>query len=224
MHTSWIALLLLFVGDWGNISPNPSEPIAKLKLSFAKIDEETYEAHRQQYSNQLMVDSTIVNEAGGEFSLPVDGEEKTFRCGANHQDCTYYRGFLTPLNQYVLTHCGTGYCITYLLDKASGLTTNLPSPYDSECDIPSLSKDQKKLLIFASSVFYTESFIALYERDDKTQKIDFGRYDSYESTDFRIKEIIWIDSQSIALKVFDEYGGTSGGELVNKRYLKATIN
>lgn len=195
----------------------------KLKIKFTKIDSTDYFEYKQKYSNGITVDTTIVNEAGSFFTLDVENAEKKFSCDIDYSNCNYYKGFLNPLSKYIITYCRTGYCVTYLLDKKTGTQNYLESPFDSECEIPSLSKNENKLITFSSSVFDRESFIALYEKNIETKKIDFKKYDSFYTTDWRIKEIIWIDNNSIALKIFEKYGGKSGSELINTRYLKGEI-
>lgn len=195
----------------------------KLELTFKKIDSTHYLNYKRKYVNRIIIDTTIVNEAGSSFSLNIKNTVEKFSCGKDYNDCTYYRGFLKPLNKYILTHCGEGYCGTYLLDKKTGKIHNLESPFDTECEIPSLSKNENKLIAFSSSVFNQESFISLYKNNKDSNEFEFKFYDSFQTTDWKIKEIIWIDNDSIALKVYDKYGGITGSELINKRYLKTTL-
>ena len=195
----------------------------KLKIKFTKIDSTDYFDFKKKYFNGITIDSTIVNEAGSSFSLFVENEKKEFSCDIDYNNCNYYKGFLKPLNKYILTYCGMGYCGTYLLDKRTGKQDYLESPFDSECEVPSLSKDENKLITFSSSVFDGETFIALYKKNVETKKIDFKEYDSFYTLDWRIKEIIWIDNNLVALKVFDGYGGKNGGKLINTKYLKGKI-
>lgn len=195
----------------------------KLKIKFTIIDSTDYFKYKQKYSNEITVDTTIVNEAGSFFTLDVENAEKKFSCDIDYSNCNYYKGFLNPLSKYIITHCGTGYCGTYLLDKNTGTQNYLESPFDSECEIPALSKNQDKLIAFSSSVFDRESFIALYRENAETKKIELKKFDSFYTSDWRIKEIIWIDNNSIALKVYEKYGGKTGSELINTRYLKGVI-
>ncbi|WP_111542112.1 hypothetical protein [Mesonia algae] len=207
------------VGEEQEVKENKS----KLKIKFTKIDSTEFLKYNQKYSNEITVDTTIVNEAGGFFTLDVENAEKKFSCDIDYNNCNYYKGFLKPLNKYILTYCGIGYCGTYLLDKNTGTKDYLESPFDSECKNPSISKNKNKLIAFSSSVFDRESFIALYKMNIETKKIDLKKYDSFYTSDWRIKEIIWIDNNVIALKVFEKYGGKTGGELINTRYLKGKI-
>jgi len=195
----------------------------KLKIKITKIDSTDYFDYKQKYSNGITVDTTLVNEAGNSFTLAVKNADKKFSCDIDYNDCTYYKGFLNSLNKYILTSCGRGYCGTFLLDKNTGVRNFLQSPFDSECEIPSLSKSQDKLIAFSSSVFDRESFIALYKENVETKKIELRKFDSFYTSDWRIKEIIWIDNNSIALKVYEKYGGKTGSELINTRYLKGKI-
>jgi hypothetical protein len=195
----------------------------KLKIKFTKIDSTDYFDFKQKYSNGIEIDSTIVNEAGSSFTIAVKNTKEEFSCDIDYNNCTYYKGFLSLLNKYILTYCGTGYCGTYLLDKNTGIKSSLESPFDSECEIPSLSNNGSKLIAYSYSVFDRESFIALYKKNVDTKKIDFKEYDSFYTSDWRVKEIIWIDTNLIALKVFDKYGGKTGGKLINTRYLKGKM-
>lgn len=192
----------------------------KLRIKFTEIDATKFLKYKQKYSNQIIVDTTIVNKAGSFFTLNVANIEKKFSCDIDYNNCNYYKGFFKPLNKYILTYCVTGFCGTYLLDKKTGNINNLQSPFDSECEAPSLSEDKSKLIVFASSVFDSDSFIALYKKELNTQKINFKTFDSFYTSKWRIKNLIWIDNNSIALKVFDNY---QGKKLVNVRYLKGEI-
>lgn len=195
----------------------------ELKIEFTEIDSTDYFNYKQNYSDGIKINSTIVHEAGSSFTLAVKNADKKFSCDVDYNNCTYYKGFLNPLNKYVLTSCGKGYCGTYLLDKNTGVRSFLQSPFDSECEVPSLSKNENKLIAFSSSVFDRKSFIALYRKNIDSKKIDLKEYDSFHTSDWRIKEIIWIDNNSIALKVYEKYGGKTGSELINVRYLKGNI-
>jgi len=194
-----------------------------LKLKFTKIKSTEYFDYKQKYSNGITIDTTITNKAGSSFTLPLKNTEKTFSCDIDFNVCTYYKGFIKSLNKYVLTYCGQGYCGTYLLDKNTGETNSLESPFDSECESPVLSKNESQLIAFSSSVFDTNSFLSLYENNPKTKIIDFTIYKFFNSSEWKINEIIWIDEKTIALIIYDEYGGETGSELINKRYLKAII-
>ena len=195
----------------------------KLKLNFTTIDSADYLSYKRKYSNGITIDSTIVNKAGSSFTLSLKNTEKTFSCDIDYNDCTYYKGFINSLNKYILTYCSNGYCGTYLLDKNTGETNSLESPFDSECESPVLSKNESQLIAFSSSVFDTNSFLSLYENNPKTKIIDFTIYKFFNSSEWKINEIIWIDEKTIALIIYDEYGGETGSELINKRYLKAII-
>ena len=194
-----------------------------LKIKFTKIDSTDYFDYNQKYHSGITVDTTIVNQAGSYFTLDVENVEKKFSCELNYNDCNYYKGFLEPLNKYILTNCGTSYCATYLLDKKTGTIDYLNSPFDTECENPSLSPNENKLIAFSSSVFDMVSFIALYRKNNEIKKIDFNKSESFYTSDWRIKEIIWIDNNSIALKVYDKNGGKMGDGLINSRYLKGEI-
>lgn len=192
----------------------------KLEIKFSKINSTDYLEYNQNYSNRITIDTILINNPQN-FTLVVENAKKRFVCDVDNNNCNYYKGYLVPLNKYILTNCGKSYCETYLLDKNTGTQDYLESPFDSECEIPSLSPNENKLIAFSSSVFDKESYIALYKNDSENKKLDFKK--SFYTSDWRIKEIIWIDNNSIALKVFDKYGGKTGDGLINSQYLKGEI-
>ncbi|WP_405399176.1 hypothetical protein [Maribacter sp. Asnod2-G09] len=195
----------------------------KLDLTFSPIDSTQYFDYKKKYSNDVTIDSLIINKENSFFTLSIKNTEKKFSCGIDFNNCTYYKGYLNSLNKYVLTYCGVLYCGTSLLDKNTGIQNYLESPFDTECETPSLSKDKNKLISYSSSVFDKESFIGLYKKNTETQEIDFENYETFNTSDWRINEIIWVDDNFIALKIYDKYGGITGDKLMNVRYLKSKI-
>lgn len=195
----------------------------KLKIKFSKIDSTNYLDFKHKYSNGVETDPTIANKYGDLFFLIVKNEKKGFGCDTDHNNCNYYKGFLKPLNKYILTYCETDYCRTYLLDKNTGMQHYLESPFDSESNIPCLSKEQDKLIAFSSSVFKRESFVAIYKKNTKTKEIEFSEFESFYTSDWRIKEIVWVNNNSIALKVFEKYGKNPENKLINVKYLRGKL-
>lgn len=195
----------------------------ELTIEFMKIDSLQYIKFRKDYSSYLIVDSIKKTTADSSFSLNVNNESRRFDCKRDFSGCYYYKGFLPPLNSFVITHCSTLICETFLIDKASGERQNLFSPYDNESETPVLSKDLTKMLVFASDVFGRASFISIYQRSTNKGNFDFKSFASLNTNKWKVFEVVWINDTSIALKTFDQYGGKTGNELLNVKYLKGEI-
>jgi len=192
----------------------------ELEFNFTLIDSTSYLEYKKNYFNHIVLDSSLKTIPDSSFSLYVNGEEKPFECTTDYSACIYYVGLIEPLNSYIITTCNEGSCSTLLLNKATGESNYLFSPFDSECEAPLLSKNQTKILVFASSVFGNESFISIHSRKEIGDDFNFDLGKSVNIEDFRIYEAIWIDETTIAIKTFQEFGGVSGSQPLNVQYLK----
>jgi hypothetical protein len=191
-----------------------------LIIDFSEIDSLQYIAYKKEFSNKLIIDSTKKTIPDSSFSLIIKNTEQLFDCQKDNSDCHYYKGFLPQLSSFIITHCGMSICETFLIDQTSGEIQNLLSPYDNECKAPVLSKNHNKLLVYASSVFDRESFISIYQKSGKNEDFDFKSYKSLTIKEWRIYEVIWINNTSFALITFDKYGGKTGSEALNVKYIK----
>lgn len=212
-------LCYLLLGLNGLLGQNGQELIVK----FSEIDSLQYIEFKKEYTNKLVVDSTKKTIPDSSFALVINDKNQQFDCHNDYNPCYYYKGFLPPINSFVITHCKMYICETFLIDQTSGEQQSLFSPYDNECEIPVLSKDLNKMLVFASNVFDVESFISVYQRTDKTEGFNFESYDSLTIENWDIHEVIWINDSSFALITFNEYGGQNGSETLNKKYMEGEI-
>ena len=209
-----ISYILLF-----GVSGLYAQNVTELSIEFTAIDSLRYNDFRKSYSSQVTIDSI---KRANSFSLIVNSKIENFD---NHDDNDryYYKGFLTPLNSYVLNHCSKYVCENFLLSKETGERQFLYSPYDNECETPVLSKDLKRMLVFATDVFDRGSFISVYQKIDNGEEFDYESFESWTTNRWRIFEVVWIGNTSIALIAFDEYGGRTGNELQNVKYFKGEL-
>ena len=194
-----------------------------LVVEFSKIDSLEYIEYRNEYSNPLVLDSTKRTIPDSSFTLTISNENQHFACQKDYAPCYYYIGFLPPLESFVITHCTMYVCGTFLINQNSGERHNLFSPFDNECEPPLLSKGQNKMLVFASNVFQTESFISIYQRKDKLANFDFDSFESLTTDKWKIYEAVWIDETSFPLKTFEEYGAQTGSVPLNVKYILGRI-
>ena len=211
---SIISLFLL--GITGLLGQSSDE----LNIAFTSIDSVQYQNFKKGYSSQLVIDPTKKAIGSSSFSLNINNAPQSFECKKDYSDCHYYRGFIAPLNSFVLTHCGMYICETYLINKTSGKRFPLNSPFDNECKAPVLSPDFKKMLVFAPDVFNGASYISIYTKNSSG---DFVFQNGMLSNNWKIFEVVWINDTTIALMTFEEYGGSNGNEPLNVTYLKGEI-
>jgi hypothetical protein len=219
MKTSIYILGFLILGLNGMFSQNHPE----LNIEFMKIDSLQYQRYKEDYANKLYLDSTKKTIPDSSFTLTINGENQIFNCEKDYNPCYYYKGFLSPINSFVVTHCTMDICETYLIDKTTGEQRTLFSPFDNECEIPVFSKDLNKMLVYASNVFDSDSFISIYQRTDNTENFNFDSFKIYDTNKWKIYEGIWIDETNFALKTFQKFGGKTGSEPLNINYIRGKI-
>ncbi len=189
-----------------------------LDLDFTEIDSVQYMEFKKAYSNNLVIDSTKHAITRSSFTLIIRNEEEQYECPGNDDDCNYYKGFLPDINSHVITNCGTQVCYTYLLDRTSGDFQTLFSSFDTECEVPLLSKDLSKMLVYASSVFDVESYVSVYERTDASSQFDYQNFKGIRANSWVINEAIWVDDNTFALITSETYGASGTNVLVNVKY------
>ncbi len=209
-------LCFLLVGLNGLLGQEGKELI----VEFSEIDSLQYLRFKKEYPNRLVKDSTKKTIPDSSFTLIINNKSEKFDCEKDYAPCYYYEGFLLPINSFVITHCIMYQCVTYLIDKASGERQYLFGPFENQCEVPVLSKDLNKMLIFSSDVYDKESFISLYKRTSKNEDFDFETHDSLTTDKWKILEAIWIDDTKFALKTFDKY---SGDKPLNVNFVKGEI-
>jgi hypothetical protein len=218
MKTSVAIISIFLLGITGLLGQSSTE----LSLAFTSIDSLEYQNFKKGYSSQLVQDPTKKAIGSSFFTLTIDNTPQNFECEKDFSDCHYYKGFIAPLNSYVITHCGMYNCETFLVNKSSGKRHPLNSPFDNECKSPVLSQNFNKMLVFASDVFSGSSYISIYERDSHGN-FDFESYASLITNKWKIFEVVWINDTTFALMTFEEYGGISGNEPLNVTFLKGEI-
>src|SRR5690606_9128164 len=107
----------------------------KLIVDFSEIDSLEYQKFKGEYANKLSVDSTKKTIPDSSFTLVINGKSQCFHCQMDYNPCYYYKGFLPPINSFVITYCTMNICETFLIDQSSGERQTLFSPFDNESEI-----------------------------------------------------------------------------------------
>ncbi len=195
----------------------------ELEIEFSAIDSLEYLVYKSNYPSGIVMDTSISTIPDSSFALVVANKTQHFACQKDYNDCHYYLGFAPSLNSYVLSNCFSYGCTTFLLNKTSGQQQALFSPFDSGCNAPVLSPSKDKMLVFASSAFDHKAYLSLYKRAHPKDTFNFATFEGTLIKQWRILEAIWIDETSFALMAFDEYGGKTGNEPQNLKYLKGDL-
>ncbi|GAB5556898.1 MAG: hypothetical protein SchgKO_11110 [Schleiferiaceae bacterium] len=222
-----LCFLILIVGIAFQSLAQEGPPNERLPLSFTEIRGIDFQEFKEAHDGGLEYDSSKVVIPDSAFYLEVEEEVVAFPCEQGYFDCQYYRGYSVPLNCYVITHCGSSVCYTYLVNKTTGEKQNLFGPYDNENMAPVFSPDRSQFIVWVSDVFDVESSIALYDLDPTAEVlVKAANWETpavYNTYNWRIAELLFVDSKTIVIKTYENYGGKNGNELLNVKYWKGVF-
>ncbi len=139
-----------------------------LNLFFTTIAQSEFENYYTLYNPKIYYDSTKINKQGVPIYLTTANFTIKLFCPENFNNCTSYEGFLKPLKMYITNHLGEGYSNLALIDSATDITYIPPCDFDDGNALPLISKEEKQLLIYSTTVFNRESSIALYKINKST--------------------------------------------------------
>lgn len=133
-----------------------------------------------------------------------------------------WRLFPPPLKSHIIREV-RDVSQLHLIDSISGESYILNSAEDGSN--PLVSKSENQFIIYISSSFDNSSSIDIYKKNNLSNQFDFQKFDSYTTQDWLIRELIWIDENSFAVKVYNGVAFDNKGQdyLVNIRYLKGII-
>ncbi len=211
--------------DTPKVSTNPfdnahtdyKENSKKMKLNFKAIDFKSFEFYKKNYDLKIQTDTTKTAKRGESFILNTSHAIYKFPCELH---CYYYAGYSKPLRSHLIWD-SRDVSQLFLLDSITGESYLI----NEDGSNPFISKNERQLITYSSSEFEHITFITLYKRDDLSSRFDFSKCDSYMTENWLIRELVWIDENSFALKVYDKIDFDNKGKdfVVNERYLKATI-
>jgi len=203
----------------------------KLNLSIRKITKKEFLNYKSNYTNSIIKDSTIKAYPNKPFILKTDSLSYKFRC--RDTPCFSYEGYIKNLNSYVIGMLGPGIGEVFLVDKKTGNGMILTSPYDGSNFEPLLSKNNNKIIFYSScpegkncSKYYNSaSYIAIYDIKGINDLSKIRSYRTFDTYDWVIDDLCWIDDNTIAIRIFDEIKFDKKGQdyKENLRYIKVKI-
>jgi len=219
LKISFFLFCLISIGN----SENETHPYS---ITLSESDAIAFAHYKKNFSNQLVLDTTITTIPDSSFQLEVAGTARSYSCGNHCADCIYYNGNLPSIDSYVLTHCQPEYCETMLLNKTTGVSENLPSGFDNEAEVPVMSKNGSQMLVYASNVFEREAVISVYQKKEPNTPIHWNAAAEFNTMLWKINEIVWIDELSFAIHAYQKQGGIAGDSLVGQQFYigKLSIN
>jgi|GEM_PF-4949348 len=197
-----------------------------LNLTFTTINEQEFLTYKNNYNDKILFDSTKIERPGFSFSLETDVGSKEFSCPEDYNGCVYYGGYLEPLQVYLIVIGYPEYATSFAVSRRDGGQFPFDSPFDEGANTVLLSKEEDQLLVLANQPFSRGAYIGLYQVKQQNNEVYFFELRKFQTDRWSIEELVWIDSNNFALKVYDDRGYSEEEDTtVSKgvKYLKARI-
>ncbi len=229
-------LFLLVVNSfWGQTKRNIEETPVIYIDTLITIDSLNLVPYTEnEYNKHLLETSLIENYSNPNFtktdsSFIVKTKNSVFEISdtISYESSYYYRLYSKPLRSHVFTHCGEGYCSAFLLDYKTDERFYLDAPFDAGIKGMQLSKKNTYLVVYSSydgpdydDYYATRSTFTLYKIKKNKGLKGMTVYYTFNSNEWSIEELIWINNNTLALKV---YTGERNGDTIDGSNLYYTI-
>ncbi|WP_343558875.1 hypothetical protein [Sphingobacterium sp.] len=188
------------------------------KLNFERVGRESY---KKASSIDIIVDKTPAIEKEN-FVIPTGKGRLKFKKydsspgQADGFRGWEYKGYFPQLKMHILTsnHVaeGLGFSDLILLDSIDGRQHTIASIGDGAVEIPVPSPDGRFLVYHYNQVYAPNScFIGVLEvQKGSSQRISLSEYRSFESWNWAVENIRWVDQHSIIVKAYTFKKGDNG--------------
>ncbi len=203
------------------------------KFNFENIDSTEFRNIKSMYINKVENDSTkiilkntlfIIKTAKGNRTFNIDYDGKSGNRGFSW---TTYKGYIPALNSYLLERWSNSeftFGESYLIYSVTNTEFKFQSLFDGANELPVISPQNTYLISYANSVYEPEGAcrLSLIKIHKSKNRLKFKGYIYFESNQWSIAEIIWINENSFALKVNSQkYNGEKWEDTFN--YLKTSF-
>jgi len=193
-----------------NIQPFDMEHLDTINLQFVPISEDTFLKFKEKQSHQPGSKYNFGPPANPSFSLATQNEYYKF-IGDSFGEEYRYVGYVPEISSYIISAC-KWVCTGCLLDNETDEKMQLPDSFDSGVLGLEISASKKQMLMFSS--YYGDDYAKVSSHRAEIIFMQIGEGKGFHKlvkpeiciiTAFSIEDIIWIDNNSIALKVYDKY-------------------
>lgn len=214
--------------EWFNKHDEDGEAASQLSnFNIDTITESDFLKYKGKYKSKLNKDSALVEWTDTSFIITTEHSKKAFNTLiTDDHPFNYYLGFLKPLNLFVTWHIDGHNEIgsMMLLDKVSGKSFELSSPFDNPNETVLLSPKENYLISFANTWYETDHCFISVIQINKSKKhfkplFKYGLY----IDKVNIEDLIWINENSFAIAVAEAIDDAAENENKKRCYLKASI-
>ena len=190
-------------------------------LIFETISEKEFNAN---YKTPIQTDSTIQKESSNPYLIKTKNAYYELDSTHTYTNSYNYFGFIPDLGCHLVGFCGYGTCDDYLLDHETDVKMSFSAAFDAGILAFLLSPSNDFLLIGSSydgpdydNYYDFRAEILLYKIEKGKGLRGIKPYRFFNTEDWSIEDVLWIDDGSIALKVYE------GESREAFKYLKARV-
>jgi hypothetical protein len=198
-------------------------------LSFKPITEKEFLNFQASQKNKTQVDTTIKPDSSGLFIVQTKKSYYELIQSNDYSSSYDYACYFPAIKSHLIYHCGEGMCEAFLLDNEADVKMVVPCSYDAGPMGILISPSNKRILFYSSydgadyGKYYSHrSEFSIYQISKGNGIQELQVFITFETGNWSIDEIVWINDNSIALKVYEGegFGDRIEGEY---KYLKTSI-
>lgn len=181
------------------------------KLKFTKINENEF----LRYKPARKLIKQKIEETKTRFYLDIKSKRTEFKKEINKEygnrngtSWFEYIGFYPALKLYAITSNSVtenlGFGELSLINKETGFNYQIISIGDGSVETPNPSTNNKYLVYFYNHVYEpNHCFVGVLKINNGNKPQNFiTEYKSYETKDWAVEQLIWIDDQTFVLKAY----------------------
>lgn len=201
----------------------------KDSLSFTVITKKQFLSFKAKQKNILQASNVITKDTDSTFTFKTKSAHYKLLQSAQYSGTYAYNGYLPLLRSHLISFCGEGTCQAYLLDNETDVKMAVPASFDAGVIDITASPSGSFVLVYSSydgpdyKDYYSHraEFIVYKMIKGKGLK-GLTHYYTFETPNWSVKEIVWINNNAIALKIYEGQSPGDNAE-IGYSYIKTVI-
>lgn len=187
----------------------PDTAFLRPEFEFSVISIAEFNRMRDRQAASVVEDTSVVPDGEGLFLVHTQNASYALRQTNAYEGSYQYVGLVPELRAHFISFCGEGMCEDFLLDTVSDTKMLLPAGFDAGLLGFQLSPGADYLLIYSSydgpdyeNYYYFRSTFSVYHIAKGKGLAGLEADIRFETGDWSIEEMVWMDDRSLGLKVY----------------------
>ena len=179
------------------------------EFDLIEITSDDFNKYASKETPFLYTSKSIQYNEEGYFTISSGNNKYTFQETGEYEGSYNYLGTSPDLRAHYIAHCGEGTCDDILLDTVNSANMYVPSGFDQGVLGAIVSNDGKYFLAYSSYdgpdyeyAYSIRSTFSVFRISKNKGVLGLEPYALFESTDWSIDQMVWMDAESVGLKVY----------------------